>query len=276
MKKLEAYAPGDHIGSWEVVGPASIYGRLQKQLLRCHCGTERILALSVLRAGRSQSCGCRRAQLMQTQMTRHGDARRTEQGGKTRLYGIWKAMKQRCGDPNSIGYADYGGRGITVCAEWIHAFPTFREWAQANGYDDSKSIDRRDNYAGYSPTNCQWSTAKHQANNRRTSRVLDAFGEQKSLADWIRDPRCVVSYGALKSRVNDYLWPIETALTTPRYVHFHPNKPHKRRSKAEMDQALRLADGLGAADTLPGTGTFSGCNPASVPVIGGLVPVDAT
>ena len=52
------------------------------------------------------------------------------------MYRRWKAMKNRCHNPNSRQYKNYGGRGITVCDEWRYDYAAFREWALSNGYDD--------------------------------------------------------------------------------------------------------------------------------------------
>jgi hypothetical protein len=80
-----------------------------------------------------------------------------------------KARGQRCGDPNNKRFADYGGRGIRVCARW-------REFA--NFYSDMGprpsdvySIDRINNDGNYEPSNCRWATAKEQRANQRKPMV---------------------------------------------------------------------------------------------------------
>lgn len=89
---------------------------------------------------------------------------------RTRLYNIRKYMLRRCYNPNCKCYAEYGGRGITVCPEWKDrksGVQNFVEWALANGYREDLSIDRINVNEGYSPENCRWSDKTIQARNQR-------------------------------------------------------------------------------------------------------------
>jgi hypothetical protein len=91
---------------------------------------------------------------------------------KTRLYRTWLAIKRRCYYKKGIDYKYYGGRGITVCDEWINSFETFKEWALNNGYEDTLSIDRKLVNENYSPSNCRWVSHKVQMNNFRRNRKI--------------------------------------------------------------------------------------------------------
>lgn len=97
----------------------------------------------------------------------------------------WRAMIARCYNPKNIGFPDYGGRGITVCEEWMESFERYVEDMGPKpgpGY----SIDRIDNSKGYSKENCRWATLVEQANNKRNNRILSLDGVSMSLADWAR------------------------------------------------------------------------------------------
>ena len=83
-----------------------------------------------------------------------------------RIYQIWCDMKQGCLNPKIKHYKDYGGRGITICEEWM-TFKPFYDWAMANGYSEKLTIDRINNDKGYYPNNCRWATPRQQVHNQR-------------------------------------------------------------------------------------------------------------
>ena len=130
----------------------------------------------------------------------------------TRLYTTWHNMRCRCDNPRHKSYKDYGGRGITYCAEW-HDFPPFMEWALSHGYNDSLTLDRIDTNGNYEPSNCKWSTQTEQCNNRRSSVKFTFNGETLSISEWAR--KLHISRGTLWSRIKKHHMSIEQALTMP-------------------------------------------------------------
>lgn len=105
------------------------------------------------------SVGCSKL----TRGIRHGQSR-------TRLHGIWCSMKTRCLCATQNAFKYYGGRGVTVCKEWIDSFIAFRDWALSNGYSDSLGLDRVNNDGNYEPSNCRWATRSQQMRNTRKRR----------------------------------------------------------------------------------------------------------
>lgn len=105
-------------------------------------------------------------------------------GAKDRIYRIWYRMRQRCSKDYADAYGIYKRRGITVCEEWDTSFPAFLAWAESSGYDDHLSLDRIDGSAGYSPSNCRWSTAQEQSENRSVTKTVTIGESTRTVKGW--------------------------------------------------------------------------------------------
>lgn len=90
------------------------------------------------------------------------------------LYSCWKSMKSRCNNPNNPHYHNYGGRGISVCDEWISDFHQFI--SDMGDRPNNYTLDRKDNDGNYTPDNCRWATRSEQQLNRRMSRFVTIDG----------------------------------------------------------------------------------------------------
>ena len=134
----------------------------------------------------------------------HGEA-------KTRLHKIWESMIARCEYEKHPYYADYGGRGITVCDEW-HSYIEFRDWAITHGYNDDLTIDRIKNEKGYDASNCRWATMREQQNNKRSNHIVYLGEIGHTISEWSE----ILGIGKTTIRMRlESGWSDENALTVP-------------------------------------------------------------
>lgn len=133
-------------------------------LYRCHCGVEKILFDQHVNRGDTRSCGCYGRSIARETARRQGLKNVKHGMYGTREHRSWNALKARCNNPNNNRYYLYGGRGITVCNEWL----TFEGFYRDMGNRPiGTSIDRIDTNGNYCKENCKWSTPSEQAYNRR-------------------------------------------------------------------------------------------------------------
>lgn len=118
-------------------------------------------------------------------------------GKLTAEYAAWLHMKQRCSNPKSTGYKNYGGRGITVCSEWFKSFKNFR-LALGSRPTSAHMLERIDNHGNYEPGNVKWALPIVQANNTRRNIFTEYEGESITLAQLAR--RTGIAYLTLVAR----------------------------------------------------------------------------
>ena len=134
---------GQRFGRLTVIKRVENNGKKVMWLCRCDCGNETTVFSGYLRNGDTKSCGCFNIDRIRERRFKHGESR------KTRLYNIWKGIRTRTSgkatEEDTKKY--YTSKNIKMCEEWSD-FRNFRDWANANGYDDSLTIDRIDGNKG--------------------------------------------------------------------------------------------------------------------------------
>lgn len=155
---------------------------------RCVCGTEKVLIRSNVGIRGTRSCGCLRRQVTRDRSLTHGAS-----ATKSRTYGIWKNMRQRCLNRDDPGY---GGRGITHDPRW----EKFEEFlADMGECPPGLTLERKDVNGNYEKSNCIWADWFTQNNNKRNVPTITHNGRTQSVAQWSREVR--VSTFTIKQRM---------------------------------------------------------------------------
>lgn len=165
--------------------------------VRCDCGTEKIVVGANLRRGLTTSCGC-------TYAIRHPPGTKYE-------YKIYVGMIQRCTNPKSPGYKNYGGKGVRVCERWRASFLAFLQ-DMGRRPSSQYSIDRIDSRGDYAPENCRWATWLQQGRNKSTNRILTVDGLSMTVSAW--SEKVNISKSTILMRLNRG-WSMEQAVKTP-------------------------------------------------------------
>lgn len=141
---------------------------------RCDCGTEKSILPSGFVSGQIKDCGCQR---VWKSKPRHGHA---PYGNMSPTYRNWIAMRDRCRNPNSISYRNYGARGIGIDPRW-DVFENFL--ADMGERPHGLTLDRIDSSKGYGPSNCRWATWKVQGLNRANVRQIMFDGRTQAACE---------------------------------------------------------------------------------------------
>lgn len=178
-------------------------------IVKCDCGNEKTVNPSDVKSGEIKSCGCFR------------NERSSERAKKfehnvykyRRLYGIYNGVKRRCFNKKESRFKDYGGRGITMCEEWLNSengFDKFVDWALSHGYTDGLTLERKNVDGDYCPENCEWITIVDQAKNKRDTLWVDYKGEHIRLLELCE--REGVKYDTVHNRIYKQGWTVERAI----------------------------------------------------------------
>ena len=193
-------------------------------LTKCECGQDKVVHSYLLKTGKTKSCGCLHKEISCKNSRKHGQT-------KSSLYMRWIDMLRRCYQPHNKGYHNYGGRGITVCDEWLNDFQAFYDWAYANGYNPNAkrgecTLDRIDVNGNYEPSNCRWVDMKAQSNNTRRNHILVIGNEEKNIGQWAEEKG--MNYSTLNERIRRG-WNDVTAVTTPITDKYYSKSLRERR-----------------------------------------------
>lgn len=176
-------------------------------LCQCDCGNMVTPLTNHLTSGNTKSCGCLQKEIATRRSTTHGMT-------KHPIHQVWTSIIQRCTNPNDKSFANYGGRGISICDEWRSDFQIFHDYVSRLPHFMEKgySLDRVDNSLGYSPGNLRFATRVEQNRNTRHNRMLTFNGKTQCVGAWAEE--LGVNFVTLHGRLHRG-WSIERTLATP-------------------------------------------------------------
>ena len=233
---------GDKFGKLTIVREADPQRKGNARIRRfdcmCMCGRETTVLMRSLRCGATKSCGCGVAEQAKINVV-NAHLAATKHGLESHpLYLVFRHMHSRCYNRKDKSYSDYGGRGITVCADWHgdKGLKDFVTWAISlpaiKRWRAGREIDRKNNHKGYNPANCWFTNKIAQGRNKRNNLWCDPAGlpdeEYELLRPYMRksskdvwqfpfidlwEIRGCVSYNTAVSRLHRGWYPMEAVQT---------------------------------------------------------------
>lgn len=151
----------------------------------CDCGSVYDYEQCNIVSGNTKRCKeCSRSFKVKARTTHgHSISNKDADPDGYNCYTRWQAMKRRCYLETDRRYSDYGGRGVKVCGRWLESYENFLE-DMGLPPERSYQIDRIDNDGDYCPGNCRWVTNVQNARNKRSNKLITAFGETLTQAEW--------------------------------------------------------------------------------------------
>jgi len=189
---------GQQFGCWVVLEDLGYKGKYR---CRCECGREQNIRVYDLIQGKTTMC-----RSCSNMMTTHNYSI-----SNTDEYNSWMHMNQRCSNPNSKDYKNYGGRGITVYPLWQNSFEAFLVYMGPKPSPDY-SIERIDVNKGYYPGNVRWATSLEQSRNKRNNVMIEINDVCKTAAEWAEDDICGVPLKTIYKRIERGWDPVEAVL----------------------------------------------------------------
>lgn len=172
--------PGTRYGKLTVIQdgkPIRLPSGQVNRTIECLCDCGRVKTIRVVHLVRSRISSC--GWLMGEQ---HGES-------KSKLYNVWRGMKNRCYRPAYSEWHLYGGKGVKMCDEWRDSFICFRDWAKSNGWQHGLPIDRINGSGNYEPGNCRFVTPFENCCNTQLTIMVSYKGGAKITSTYPTRPR---------------------------------------------------------------------------------------
>lgn len=221
---------GERFGRWVVesegepyIAPNSNHTKVRYNC-KCDCGSKKLVREDTLIKGESTSCGCYAKEQATKRLTTHGL-------GYHILYSTYIDMVRRCTDPRRKDYKHYGGRGISVCPDWLDKDTGLAQFItdMLPTYLDGLELDRIDVNGNYCKENCKWVTHREQVINRRSfgsvfdTKFITYMGKTLCISQWADETG--IPYKVLIDRLGKLKWSVEKALTTPKRCQHKKKEP---------------------------------------------------